>query len=108
MGEVEDSSEVLPLARQLRPDVLVLDPWLVQGDLERVIGELAGEGFRVLALGGPEDQVFMTYTLGYGAAGYVTKMQAADALVEGVWTVAGGERGWVSPDVREAVGRRPA
>ncbi len=101
---MEDRSEVLPLVRRLRPDVLVLDPWLVRGDLERVLGELAGEGFRVLALGGTEDPVFVRYTLGYGAAGYVTKMRAADALAEGVRAVAGGERGRVSPDVGESKG----
>ncbi len=103
VGEVADRSEVLPLTRELRPNVLVLDPWLVEGEHERVFGELAAEGFRVLALGVPSGAVFVINILEYGAAGYVTK----DAAAEGVRAVARGERGWASPDVREAVADEP-
>jgi len=99
IGETADCSKVLPPdagARARRARARSVAGGGRPGAGARGAG---GRGFRVLALGGPSELVFVRYTLGYGAAGYVTKMQA----VEGVRDVARGERDWVRPGISGAV-----
>lgn len=93
IGEAESGEEALTLARELQPDIVLLDMNLpgVQG-LEVIRGLLADGGHRpavvVLTVHADDDMVLKAVTA--GASGYVMKHASADELVQAIRRVAGG------------------
>jgi DNA-binding NarL/FixJ family response regulator len=92
VGEARDGDEACRLARELGPDVLVMDVSMPVLDgaaaTERVRRE--SPAVRVLALTMHDDRGHMARLLEAGASGYVLKRAAADELVRAIRTVAGG------------------
>jgi DNA-binding NarL/FixJ family response regulator len=92
VGEARDGAEAVARARELSPDVLVIDVSMPvldgAGATERIARECPE--VRVLALTMHEDRAHLTRLLQAGAAGYVLKRAAADELVRAIRTVAGG------------------
>jgi DNA-binding NarL/FixJ family response regulator len=92
VGEARDGAEAVARARELSPDVLVMDVSMPVLDgaaaTERVVRECPG--VRVLALTMHEDRAHLTRLLQAGAAGYVLKRAAADELVRAIRAVADG------------------
>lgn len=92
VGEAEDGEEACRTARNLLPDVLVLDL-----SLPKLNGAQATERVRrecpdvkVLVLTVHEERHYLTQLLRAGAAGYVLKRAAPSELVQAVRTVAAG------------------
>ncbi|MDQ3855113.1 MAG: response regulator transcription factor [Chloroflexota bacterium] len=98
VGEASDGAEALRLAREMQPDVLVLDMELPEMSGAEVAERLAGSAHpvRVLALSAYDRENYITETLEAGAAGYLTKDEAPGHIVEAVRGVARGQDGWVS------------
>lgn len=98
VGEAGDGAEAVARARELRPDVVVMDISMPGVDgaqaTERIARELPG--VRVIALTAHDDRAHLTRLLQAGAAGYVLKRSAADELVRAIRTVGGGGT-WVDP-----------
>jgi len=92
VGEARDGAEAVARARELSPDVVVIDVSMPvldgAGATERIARECPE--VRVLALTMHEDRAHLTRLLQAGAAGYVLKRAAADELVRAIRTVAGG------------------
>jgi two-component system response regulator NreC len=92
VGEARDGEEACQRARDLRPDVLVMDVSMPRMDgaaaTERVTRECPG--VRVIALTAHDDRAHLTRLLQAGAAGYVLKRSAPDELVRAIRTVAAG------------------
>jgi DNA-binding NarL/FixJ family response regulator len=101
IGEAGDGDETLRLVEELAPDVLVLDmemPNLKGVEVARQL-QAAGSSVRVLALSAYDDQEYIKGLLASGAAGYLTKGELPETIVEAVRGVARGEQGWVSRQI---------
>jgi len=93
VGEARDGEEAVRLARQLRPDVVVMDismPRKNGVEATQEIRRLLPET-QVLILTMHEEESYVFQLLRLGAAGYVLKRAAATDLVEAVRAAARGE-----------------
>ena len=84
-GSVADAGEAVTLARELRPDVAVLDVRMPGGGVEAasLIAQAAPET-AVLALSAYEDRATVTAMLQSGAVGYLVKGVAPEEIVEAI------------------------
>jgi DNA-binding NarL/FixJ family response regulator len=101
VGEADNGAEVLPLIEGLTPDVLVLDmemPGLTGIEVARQLQAIKSP-VRILALSAHDDKEYIQGLLSSGAAGYLTKEEVPQAIIEAVRGVARGEHGWVSRQV---------
>jgi len=108
VAEASDGGEALRLAEELAPDVLVLDmemPGVTGVEVARRL-RAADSPVRVLALSAYDDDQYVFGLLEAGAAGYLLKDEAMEAIVAAVRGVARGEVGWLSRPVAEKVMRR--
>lgn len=101
VGEASDSREALDRARELTPDVLILDLNLPGMGGMRVLEKLGKEGspIRVLVLTMHDDPAYLHAAQALGCRGYVSKGDAPTELLEGIRAVREG---------RSFVGRRLA
>ncbi len=98
VGEADTGQHALELVRQLKPDVVLLDvemPGKSGLDVARELHE-AQLPVRILALSAYDDEQYILSLLASGAAGYLTKEEALDTIIEAVRGVARGEEGWLS------------
>jgi DNA-binding NarL/FixJ family response regulator len=98
IAEASDGNQALELAKKLIPDVLLLDIELPGVKGVEVARELQSTGSttKILVLSTYDDKQFIFGLLGNGAAGYLTKEEVPETIVEAVRGVARGEKGWVS------------
>jgi two-component system, NarL family, response regulator NreC len=110
VGEAGDGSEAVRFARELRPDVAVLDlamPRLNGMDAAREL-RAALPLMRTVLLTVHNDQQYVVAALNAGVKGYVLKTQASTDLVEAIRSAMKGDR-YLSPGlstgVAEAIAR---
>lgn len=107
VGEADNGESGIQLARQLIPDVVLMDVQMpgISG-IEATQRILRGQPqIRVLAVTASGDELFARRMLEIGAAGYVTKACPQDELVRAVRQVADGQR-YLSVDVARALALR--
>lgn len=105
VGEASDGAEALSLAEDLEPHVLLLDiemPGLAGVEAARRL-RAANSRVRILALSAYDDWYYVRALLSSGAAGYLTKEEAAENIIQAVRSVARGEGGWFSRRVAAQV-----
>ena len=92
VGEAGDGRTALRLARELTPDVVVMDVSMPEMNGLRATEKLGEElpGVRVLALTRHTDRAYMQQLLQAGAAGYVVKQSDPAVLLQAVRAVAAG------------------
>ena len=98
VGEAGDGAQALRLVGELSPDVLLLDmemPGIKGVEVARQL-QAARSPVRVLALSAYDDLEYIQGVLSSGAAGYLTKEEVPQTIVEAVRGVARGEQGWLS------------
>lgn len=98
VAETGKGDEVFALIEQLAPDVLLLDmemPGLSGVEVAMMLKQ-RDAAVRVLALSAYDDEQYIRNLLLNGAAGYLTKEEAAESIVDAVRGVARGEEGWFS------------
>jgi DNA-binding NarL/FixJ family response regulator len=107
IGEAGDGEEALLMAREMNPDVLLLDMEMPKVSGVEVAKELraGGSPVRVLVLSAYDDKQYILELLASGAAGYLTKEEAPETIIEAVRGVARGEQGWVSRRVGAHIAR---
>jgi len=92
VGEAADGLEVLPLARDLKPDVVIMDLSMPKLNglqaTERIKTEYPA--IKVVVLTAHEDEGYLRQLCKVGAAGYVLKRSAGDELVKAIGVVAKG------------------
>ena len=86
VGRASDGHEAVELSRELEPDVVLMDLSMPGLDGIHATEEIAsGEGRpRVLVLTGSEDPADVARARKAGAAGYLTKDQIAETLVDAI------------------------
>ncbi len=96
-GEGASGADALTLARDLQPDVVLLDLSMPDGGLA-VLPALCRENpnLKVAVLTASEDSDDLMAALDAGAAGYIVKGIGTRGLIEAVRAIAGGE-GYVAP-----------
>jgi len=92
VSEAASAVEAVRQARELRPDVMVLDIGLPGCSGLDAIAPLrqASPKSRILILSTHDDQAYLRSALASGAAGYVAKQADAAELTQAIRTVAGG------------------
>jgi two-component system response regulator DegU len=101
VGEASTGEEALELVEELSPNVLLLDmelPDLKGVTVAKRLKE-AGSPVHILALSTYNNKQYIFGLLSIGAAGYLTKEEVPETIVEAVRGVAQGEQGWVSRKV---------
>ncbi len=109
VGEAGDGREAVARARELSPDVVVMDVSMPGMDGAEATERIAREcpAVKVIALTAHDDRAHLTRLLQAGAAGYVLKRAAADELVRAIRTVGSGGT-YVDPVLGGSLLRRAA
>ncbi len=98
VAEVDNGAAVLAQIEAMAPDVLLLDmemPGLSGVEVAQKL-KAANSRVRVLALSAHDDEIYVRSLLANGAAGYLTKEEAPELIVDAVRGIARGEKGWIS------------
>lgn len=98
IAEAENGNQALQMAKELQPDVLLLDielPGIKGIEIAREL-QAVHSPIKILVLSSYDDKQFIFGLLGNGASGYLTKEEIPETIVEAVRGVARGEKGWVS------------
>lgn len=107
VAEAENGEEALRRIDEARPDVVVMDismPGI--GGLEAVRRILAKEpAARILVLSAHEDAMHARRVLAAGAAGYLTKRSAAEALIQAIRQVCQGKT-FLEPEIAQQLAMR--
>jgi DNA-binding NarL/FixJ family response regulator len=93
VGEASNGAEAIRLARELKPDLVLMDIAMPVVDGLEATREIKREqpGVQILALTMHEGEDYFFKILAAGAAGYVLKRAAANDLLTAIRTVASGE-----------------
>ena len=105
VAEAGSGNEALKQVSELAPDVLLLDMRMPELDGIGVIKNLAKQNspVKVLVLSAYDGTYYIQGALEYGAAGYITKDEGPEVLIEAVRKVAKGERGLFSQKADKAI-----
>ena len=106
VAEAPDGTEAVRLARELLPDVVVMDismPGMNGLQATKKLKECCPEA-RVLILTRHSDEGFLKQLLNAGASGYALKLSSAEDLMRAIRTVAAGES-YLDPTVAGKVMR---
>ncbi len=113
VGQAENGAQVLRLAEELAPDVIIMDismPDMSGIDAAGIILK-KNPDVRIIALSMHSSRNFVVEMLKAGALGYVLKSYFFDELVKAIHTVAAGQH-YLSPEITDALvedylGHRP-
>lgn len=102
VGAVSNGLEALTEVSQQQPDILLLDIEMPGLSGASVVQELARQrsSTRIIVLSAFDDDAYIAEMVSKGIAGYLTKEEAGDVVVEAVRQVARGQDGWLSQTVR--------
>jgi DNA-binding NarL/FixJ family response regulator len=92
-GEAASVAETMPLVRKLKPDVVVIDLSLGDGDGLDLIKQIheSEPKLPLLVLSMHDEAVYAERALRAGALGYVMKKEATDRMMTGIRRVLAGE-----------------
>lgn len=98
VGEAGGGAQALKLVRELGPDVVVLDMQLPGATGVSVAKKILeyDPAAQILVLSAHSDKTFIKSTVELGVAGYLTKDEVTETLIDAVRGVGRGERGWMS------------
>ncbi|GIW96102.1 MAG: DNA-binding response regulator [Pirellulaceae bacterium] len=115
VGEASKGAEVPGLVKQLRPDIVLLDIRLADGDGTKILGQLKFDypDLPVVIFTAYDNPTYLARCVALNASGYLLKNTPKAKLVEALRKVAGGEDLWVREEMRRlgsalAVPRLPA
>jgi DNA-binding NarL/FixJ family response regulator len=100
IGEASNGREAIALARETRPDIVVMDVSMPELNGIDATRRLAAETpqTKIIGLSMNSDRRYVLAMFAAGAAGYLVKSSASDELIVAVQAVAAGHR-YVSPAI---------
>lgn len=100
VGEAANGRQAVQMARQLRPDIVVMDIAMPQLNGLEATRQIVGEGIptRLLILSSYADDEYVHQLTEAGASGYLIKQTAANDLIKAVREVAKGNA-YFSPSI---------
>jgi DNA-binding NarL/FixJ family response regulator len=106
-GEAQTEQQARKLMRELRPDALLVDLSLSEGDGFNVVRDVHAHfpATRVLVLSMHDEAIYAERLLAEGASGYIMKQAATDQLVTALRTVLRGER-FISQSLKRSLETR--
>ena len=106
VGEAANGYDAVALAEQLKPDIVIMDLSMDDGDGTEATKTIVARGLpcRVLVLTMHPEEDYLAPLMEAGAAGYLMKSAADRELVDAVRTVARGEV-YVRPSATRMLGR---
>jgi two-component system, NarL family, invasion response regulator UvrY len=109
VGEASDGREAIRLAREMRPDVAVIDLSMPEIDGLEVISHLQPEfpDLPILVLTMHAENQYVVRAIEAGARGYITKQSAPEQLVQAIRKVHAGHL-YLTADASEALALRIA
>lgn len=101
VGEAGSGREALQMVDDLQPDILLLDMEMPDMSGVEVSRQLKKKraGVKVLVLSAYNDPQYIRSVLSNGAAGYLTKDEAPEFILEAINGVWRGQEGWLSRKV---------
>lgn len=104
VGQAESGEDALLLARELKPDVVLMDVKMPGiGGLEATRKLMRSQpDVRVLAVTVCEEDPFPTRLMQAGASGYLTKGAALEEMVQAIRQVFAGQR-YISPQIAQSL-----
>ncbi len=108
IGEAETGEGAVQLARELLPDVILMDvkmPGIGGLEATKKITRYSSD-IKVIAVTALDDDPFPTRLMQAGAVGYVTKGAALDEMVHAIRAVNSGQR-YISPSVAQQMALKP-
>nr|WP_178132288.1 MULTISPECIES: UvrY/SirA/GacA family response regulator transcription factor [Pseudomonas] len=104
VGQAESGEDALRLARELKPDVVLMDVKMPGiGGLEATRKLMRSQpDVRVLAVTVCEEDPFPTRLMQAGASGYLTKGAALEEMVQAIRQVFAGQR-YISPQIAQSL-----
>jgi DNA-binding NarL/FixJ family response regulator len=101
VGEASNGADALRLTGEVHPDILLLDMELPDMQGTQVAQQVQRQfpNVKILALSAHDDTFYIKGLLELGAAGYLMKDEAPEAIVEAVRGVAHGDKGWISRQI---------
>jgi len=108
-GEAQSEQQARKMVRELKPDALLVDLSLSQGDGFNVVRDVHAHfpEIRVLVLSMHDEAIYAERLLGEGASGYIMKQAATEQLITALRTVLRGER-FVSESLKHSLEARRA
>lgn len=104
VGEAQDGREAIKLAKQLKPEVVVMDVAMAEMNGIEAPRRLvaANSNVKILALSVPSDSRYVKQMLEAGASGYLLKENAFEELITALRTVRT-DKPYVSPEASGGV-----
>ncbi|WP_092385736.1 response regulator transcription factor GacA [Halopseudomonas salegens] len=108
VGEADNGETAITLARQLHPDVVLMDVRMPGiGGLEATRKLLQHDrNVKVIAVTVCHEEPFPTRLMQAGAAGYITKGAALEEMVTAIRQVSKGQR-YISPEIAQLLALKP-
>lgn len=109
LGEAENGAQALEMARELKPDVLVLDiqmPVMTGIEVMRAARK-EGRVCGLMALSAYDDRAFVLAALAAGANGYILKTAEPEEIIQAVRDAEEGKRVALSAGVKNAADHNP-
>jgi DNA-binding NarL/FixJ family response regulator len=106
IGEAADGRAALKLAVKHRPDLMLLDVRMPDGDgldcLARI--KLDQPETPVVMFSGYDNPTYVARAVALGAAGYLSKSASRDQIIKGIQAAASGEPIWSREELRRVTG----
>ncbi len=106
VGEATTGEEAVQKTAELRPDVVLLDIRIAEGDGLKTLGRIKLEHpeLPVLVFSAYDNPTYVARAVALGAVGYVLKGASRDELLEALRKAARGEDAWTREELRRVTG----
>ena len=106
IGEACTGEETVRMTEELRPDVVLLDIRIADGDGLKTLGriKLDHPELPVLIFSAYDNPTYVARAVALGAVGYLLKGLGRDALLDAIKRVAAGEDAWTREELRRVTG----